>query len=83
MPCYAWELETQDDRGRWSRHDDAPMPNPVEHDGSPQQAANHLREVLVRTLSHPAPGPRAIRIRLWEGTDPIGEPQAESEWSRE
>ncbi|MCX4744340.1 hypothetical protein OG455_02220 [Kitasatospora sp. NBC_01287] len=83
MPNHWWILETQDDTGRWSRHDGAPTPNPVAYDGPPQQAANHLREVFVRTLASPAPGPRAIRIRLWEGHRPDGAPQAETEWSRE
>ncbi|WP_431679497.1 hypothetical protein [Kitasatospora sp. KL5] len=59
------------------------MPDPLEYEGPPRQAANHLRDVFVRTLSRPAPGPRAIRIRLWEGPQPVGEPQAETEWSRE
>ncbi|WP_457031046.1 hypothetical protein [Kitasatospora sp. P5_F3] len=59
------------------------MQNPLEYDGPPQRAANHLRDVFVRTLSRPAPCPRAVRIRLWEGADALGEPQAETEWSRE
>ncbi|WP_055585784.1 hypothetical protein [Peterkaempfera griseoplana] len=80
---YRWILETKDDDGRWSQQDGAPMQNPLETDGPPQQAANHLRDVFVRTLSQPAPGPLAIRIRLWEGPHPVGEPQAETEWSRD
>ncbi|MBV6700434.1 hypothetical protein [Kitasatospora aureofaciens] len=83
MPHYRWDLETQDDDGRWSRQDGGSMPNPLEYDGPPQRAANHLRDVFVRTLSRPAPGPRAVRIRVWDGPEPIGEPQAETEWSRE
>jgi hypothetical protein len=83
MRRYRWILETQDDDGRWSSGDGAPMPNPLDYDGTPQQAANHLRDVFVRTLSRPAPGPRAIRVRAWEGNHPVGEPQAETEWSRE
>ncbi|MFD9125113.1 hypothetical protein [Kitasatospora sp. NPDC059571] len=83
MQRYRWILETQDDDGRWSRQDDTTMPNPLEYDGPPQRAANHLRDVFVRTLSRPAPGPRAVRVRLWEGTGADGEPQAETEWSRE
>ncbi|MDH6703453.1 hypothetical protein P3T27_000134 [Kitasatospora sp. MAA19] len=83
MRHYRWVLETQDDDGRWSRRDGAPMPDPLEYDGPPQRAANHLRDVFVRTLSLPAPGPRAIRIRLWDGADIAGRPQAEAEWSRE
>ncbi|MBB4948178.1 hypothetical protein F4556_003713 [Kitasatospora gansuensis] len=59
------------------------MQNPLEYDGPPQRAANHLRDVFVRTLSRPAPSPRAVRIRLWEGADAVGEPQAQTEWSRE
>ncbi|MFD5085400.1 hypothetical protein ACFVYP_00125 [Kitasatospora sp. NPDC058201] len=93
MPRYRWVLDTQDDEGRWARHDEAPLPNPLEYDGPPQRAANHLRDVLVRTLSRPAPGPRAIRVRLWDALDPdldaepgsvpAAEPRAETEWSRE
>ncbi|MFF1793452.1 hypothetical protein ACFVXQ_04310 [Kitasatospora sp. NPDC058263] len=83
MGYYRWVLETQDDDGQWSRQDSAPTQNPLEYDGPPQRAANHLRDVFVRTLSQPAPGPQAIRIRLWEGADAVGEPQAETEWSRE
>lgn len=84
MRHYRWTLETQDDAGRWSQQDGAPMPNPLEYDGSPQRAANHLRDVFVRTLSRPAPGPRAIKVRVWEGRHSVGEPQAaETEWSRE
>ncbi|GAA1226962.1 hypothetical protein GCM10009665_16880 [Kitasatospora nipponensis] len=82
MRHYQWTLETQDDAGHWSPQDGAPMPNPLEYDGSPQQAASHLRDVFVRTLARPAPGPRAIKIRVWEGLS-VGEPQAETEWSRE
>ncbi|MBP0454481.1 hypothetical protein J5Y04_33870 [Kitasatospora sp. RG8] len=89
MRHYRWVLETQDDDGRWSRQDGTPLRNPLEYDGPPQRAANHLRDVFVRTLSRPAPGPRAIRIRLWDGADAwdgadIAEPpRAEAEWSRE
>ncbi|MBT2458984.1 hypothetical protein [Streptomyces sp. ISL-86] len=83
MRQYRWILETQDDDNRWSRRDGAPMPDPVQYDGPPQQAANHLRDVFVRTLSRPAPGPRALRIRVWEGGQATGEPHAETEWSRE
>ncbi|MGW2378397.1 hypothetical protein [Kitasatospora sp. NPDC001683] len=72
MRHYRWVLETQDDEGHWSRQDGNPMQNPLECDGPPQRAANHLREVFVRTLSRPAPGPRVIRIRLWEGGDADG-----------
>ncbi|WP_405016462.1 hypothetical protein OHV05_04595 [Kitasatospora sp. NBC_00070] len=83
MQQYRWELETQDDDGHWSRQDGAPLQNPVEYDGTPQRAANHLRDVFVRKLSSPAPGPRAVRVRLWDGADAVGEPRAETEWSRE
>ncbi|GAA3006305.1 hypothetical protein [Kitasatospora sp. NPDC006786] len=83
MRQYRWVLETQDDDGRWSRQRGAPVQDPLEYNGPPQRAANHLREVFVRTLSRPAPGPRAIRIRLWEGAGVAGPPHAEAEWSRE
>ncbi|MFD5461419.1 hypothetical protein ACFWIQ_01135 [Kitasatospora sp. NPDC127059] len=83
MRHYRWVLETQDDDGRWSRGDGTSLQDPLEYDGPSQQAANHLRDVFVRTLSRPAPGPRAIRIRLWDGADIAGPPQAEAEWSRE
>ncbi|MEV8325762.1 hypothetical protein [Kitasatospora sp. NPDC056731] len=83
MRHYRWVLETQDDDGHWARQGGAPMPNPLEYDGPPQQAANHVREVFVRTLSRPAPGPRAVRVRVWDGSDAVGEPEAETEWSRE
>lgn len=58
------------------------MPNPLEYDGPPQQAASHPRDVFVRTLARPAPGPRAIKVRVWEG-HAVGEPPAETERSRE
>ncbi len=83
MRNYWWILEIQDDDGRWLQQDGDSNPNPLAYDGPAQQAANHLRDVLVRTLSRPAPGPRAIKIRAWEGRERVGEPQAESEWSRE
>ncbi|MEV7353996.1 hypothetical protein [Kitasatospora sp. NPDC091276] len=83
MRHYRWVLETQDDDGHWARQGGVPMPNPLEYDGPPQQAANHVREVFVRTLSRPAPGPRAVRVRVWGGSDAVGEPEAETEWSRE
>ncbi|MFC9331697.1 hypothetical protein [Kitasatospora sp. NPDC057015] len=83
MRQYRWVLEVQDDDGHWSRLDGAPLENPLEYDGPPQRAANHLRDVFVRSLSRPAPGPRAVRIRIWEGADAVGEPAAETEWSRE
>ncbi|MFE9428303.1 hypothetical protein ACFYNO_35735 [Kitasatospora sp. NPDC006697] len=83
MRQYRWILEIQADDGHWSRQGGTPAQNPLEYDGPPQQAANHLRDVFVRTLSRPSPGPRAIRIRLWEGADAVGEPQVETEWSRE
>ncbi|WP_030392603.1 hypothetical protein [Kitasatospora purpeofusca] len=83
MPHYRWVLETQDDGGHWSRQDGTALPDPLDYDGPPQRAANHLRDVFVRTLSRPAPGPRAIRIRLWDGIELAGPPQAEAEWSRE
>ncbi|MBB4927669.1 hypothetical protein [Kitasatospora kifunensis] len=60
-----------------------PLDNPLDYDGPPQKAANHLRDVFVRTLSGPAPGPQAIRILVREEGDPDGCAQAESEWSRE
>jgi hypothetical protein len=80
---YRWILEVQDDDGLWSQRGSASMSNPLDYDGPPQKAANHLRDVFVRTLSGPAPGPRAIRIRVREEGDPVGGGQAESEWSRE
>ncbi|MFJ1706686.1 hypothetical protein [Kitasatospora sp. NPDC088346] len=83
MRQYRWTLDTQDDDGNWSERRDAPVPNPLDYDGPPQKAANHLRDVFVRTLSTPAPGPRAIRVRTWEGHLAVGEPHAETEWSRE
>ncbi|MFC9325684.1 hypothetical protein [Kitasatospora sp. NPDC057015] len=83
MRQFRWALEVQDDDGHWSRQDGDSLSNPLEYDGPPQQAANHLRDVFVRSLSRPAPGPRAVRIRVWEGDDAAGEPGAETEWSRE
>jgi hypothetical protein len=87
---YRWILEVQDDDGRWSQRDGASMSNPLamsnplEYDGPPQQVANHLRDVFVRTLSGPAPGPRAVRVGVREEGEPgSGGAQAESEWSRE
>ncbi|GJF33128.1 hypothetical protein KNE206_58280 [Kitasatospora sp. NE20-6] len=82
MRHYRWVLETQDDHGHWSRQEGSPIPNPLEYDGPPQRAANHVRDVLVRTLSRPAPGPRAIRVCVWEGDATVGEPLARTEWSR-
>ncbi|MFF1870202.1 hypothetical protein [Streptomyces sp. CB03911] len=83
MRQFRWVLEVQDDDGGWSRQDAALLPNPLEYEGTPQRAANHLRDVFVRSLSRPAPGPRAVRVRIWEGADAVGEPEAETEWSRE
>jgi len=83
MRHYRWILETQDDGGRWFQQDGAAVPNPLEYDGPPQQAANHLRDVFVRTLSGPAPSPRAITVPVWDGRHSVGEPQAETERSRE
>ncbi|MEY9946426.1 hypothetical protein [Kitasatospora sp. GAS1066B] len=82
MRHYRWILEVQDDEGLWSPRTGAPMSNPLDYDGPPQQAANHLRDVFVRTLSEPAPGPRAVRVRVREEGDPADGAQAESEWSQ-